>query len=260
MPSRKKGAPSPHRIATVANIKGGSTKSTTTIHLADALTQAGRKVLLVDMDPQASLTEFFLPDTDPDDLAGNCLSLILGEATLEDAIRDCGWVSLVPSVIELSRLSMYVVGKLKLLKSLANALDATDYDTILIDTPGAVCAELTAALIASGTLLVPVTPSRWTARALRLLWGEVANAQELGAEVDSFVIPTMFGNSKADQAVLEAIGKSAVTHLPAIPKNTAVQNRTEAGQRLQPGTVAADAFQALANRLLEVWKHEPVSR
>lgn len=259
MPSRKKGAPSPSRIATVANIKGGSTKSTTTIHLADALVQAGQKVLLVDMDPQASLTEFFLPDTDPDDLAGNSLSLILGEATLEDAIRDCEWVSVLPSVIELSRLSMYVVGKLKLLRALANALQAAEYDAILIDTPGAVCAELTASLIASDTLLVPVTPSRWTARALRLLWGEVANAMELGAEVHSFIIPTMFGNSKADAAVLEAIGRSEITHLPPIPKNPAIQNRTEAGQRLQHGTVAADAFNALAARLMEVWDLAPVS-
>jgi chromosome partitioning protein len=71
------------KVITVSNIKGGSAKSTTAIHLADALSRRG-KTLVIDMDMQADLTDFFLPDVSLEMLeVHNIMTLLLGRSKIE---------------------------------------------------------------------------------------------------------------------------------------------------------------------------------
>lgn len=149
---------------TIANHKGGVAKSQTAIELAYCQAKKGKKVLVVDTDPQANTTDLLLAGNSP---AGRCLPEILldGDTIHSGDImsRSFGGFSIdyVCNNIEASRIEQRITTSprefilVKALREIKN-----DYDIIVIDTPPS--AELLglAALIASDLILIPVTPDK----------------------------------------------------------------------------------------------------
>src|SRR5690606_4470386 len=88
------------RILAVANQKGGVGKTTTVHSLGDALAEAGKRVLLVDLDPQACLT--YSCGLDPDALERSLHEVLLGRATAADVRAKVGEVHLLPSSIDMA--------------------------------------------------------------------------------------------------------------------------------------------------------------
>ena len=102
------------KIIAVANQKGGVAKSTTSYNFAACLSEAGKRVLLVDLDPQASLTILYGIDQ-PDELEFTICDLMKAcaedkEMTAEVCILHEHTVDLIPSSIELSTLKISLVG------------------------------------------------------------------------------------------------------------------------------------------------------
>jgi chromosome partitioning protein len=147
------------RVYAVANFKGGVTKTTTTIACAQALTLRGRKVLVIDCDPQGSATQLcgFAPETEvPENQT--LLPLFYGdESTVGYAIRPTYWhnLDLIPATTYLSDAEFEVPAKLLsdrkfefwdiLNKGLKSHL--SEYDVVLIDTPPALSQITTNALV-----------------------------------------------------------------------------------------------------------------
>ncbi|MEN9693069.1 MAG: hypothetical protein RLZZ330_713, partial [Actinomycetota bacterium] len=89
------------RIIAVVNQKGGVAKTTTTASLGAALAELGEKVLLVDLDPQASLT--FSLGIDPEDIELSIRDILLGNTAAFDTMIDTDdYVDLIPATIELT--------------------------------------------------------------------------------------------------------------------------------------------------------------
>src|SRR5512139_2795933 len=84
----------------IANQKGGVGKTTTTINIGAGLTRLGKKVLLVDLDPQAHLT--YSMGIMAHELTRTVYQVLRGEATVEDVILDRDGVKLIPSTLDLS--------------------------------------------------------------------------------------------------------------------------------------------------------------
>ncbi len=174
IPARPKGAKG-KKIA-VANFKGGVSKTTTTLTLAQGLSLRGRRCLVIDIDPQASLTTLFgiLPESEVDKADDTILPVIYGtEPDLRYAIRKTYWdgIDLVPSHIGISDAEFFLPNEQAkalqekrpfefwnaLNKGLEPLLD--EYDVILFDTPPALSYTTINALMAADGLIVPTPPN-----------------------------------------------------------------------------------------------------
>ncbi|ABM96857.1 ParA family protein [Methylibium petroleiphilum] len=157
-------------IAT-ANFKGGVTKTTTAVTLAQGLAMRGHKVLLIDADPQGSATSLFgyLPDAEIDE-DETILPLCRGARdSIEYAIRETYWegIDLVPAVSDLFSAEFDLparqmnVRNFQFWNVLHNGIDNArlKYDAIIIDTPPALSYLTINALMAADGILMPLPPS-----------------------------------------------------------------------------------------------------
>ena len=155
----------------IGNFKGGVSKTTTAMTLAQGLTLRGRRVLIVDLDPQASLTTLtgMLADSEVLD-SQTCLPLIYGDETsLKYAVQETYWdgIDLIPASAALFGAEFYLPfkqskdPKFRFWEVLNNGLEPLldDYDAIIIDTPPALSYMTINAFMAADGLIVPTPPS-----------------------------------------------------------------------------------------------------
>jgi len=155
----------------VANFKGGVTKTTTAVTLAQGLSLRGHKVLVIDTDPQGSMTTLFglLPDVDVNDDA-TILSLCMGaETSVDYAIRPTYWdgIDIIPANLALYSAEFALPsrqkteGNFEFWNVLTYGVDTArmNYDVIVIDTPPALSYLTINALLAADGLLMPLPPS-----------------------------------------------------------------------------------------------------
>ena len=145
------------RTIVIANQKGGVGKTTTTINLSASLAELGKKVLVVDMDPQGNTTSGLGMDKEE----GNTVyELLLEEKTLEECIRKEIFpnLSLIPSNVNLAGAEIELVNVENKENLLKNALDQIkeDYDFILIDCPPSLNVLTINSMCAGDTVLVPI--------------------------------------------------------------------------------------------------------
>ena len=141
------------KIVSVINQKGGTGKTTTTINLGSALSKAGKKILLVDLDPQANLS-YSLGVEEPD---GTLADVFTGGKKLKEVILDLGNLSLAPGSNELVDIEISLVTQSERERFLKNILaDAKGYDYILIDCPPSLSLLTVNALAASDEVVIPL--------------------------------------------------------------------------------------------------------
>ncbi|EOQ87997.1 CobQ/CobB/MinD/ParA nucleotide binding domain protein [Leptospira yanagawae serovar Saopaulo str. Sao Paulo = ATCC 700523] len=244
------------KVISVSNIKGGSGKSTTAAHLACALARRG-KTLVVDMDMQGDLTDFSMPDIDLNVLEeANVMSVLLGMKKITDCIRKTKQFDVLPSTLSLAKLTKYNPDSTSLCLQFKRALEEIrkDYQFVVIDTPGSAKHELTTAIYNSELILVPVTPSKWTIRAVNLLLDEIAQTETVFSQKKKIAfVPSWFGTSKKHRELLERL--KAIEEIPTlgeIPKSESIKVKTEKQESLKKDTNAWYAFDRLADETIAI--------
>ncbi len=173
----------PYIFAT-ANQKGGVGKTTTAITLGSSLSLFGHRVLLIDLDPQASLTNHLA--VEPEKLEYSVSNVIVSESFHPDEViinkyrlKTGGCIDLIPSNINLARieaeLSVSKGGGLRLkerLKFLPN-----NYDYIIIDSSPALSVLLISAIAASDEVIIPVMSDFLSARGVELLLSTIGKIE-----------------------------------------------------------------------------------
>ncbi|MGZ9809132.1 ParA family protein [Pseudoroseicyclus sp. H15] len=146
------------RIIAIANQKGGVGKTTTAINLGAGLAEQGRRVLLVDLDPQGNASTGL--GIERDDREVNTYDLLIGEADLAAAARPTTFpnLSVIPATTDLSSADIDLINNDNRMRLLRQALrpEDTDFDMILIDCPPALSLLTLNALVAADALLVPL--------------------------------------------------------------------------------------------------------
>jgi chromosome partitioning protein len=161
----------PTRVIAVANQKGGVGKTTTTINLGAALADMGRRVLIVDCDPQANATSGLGVERDAVK-ASSYDVIVLGRPLREARISTLvPRLDLVPSTIALAGSEIELVAlprRERRLEYALEALDGTD-DYVLLDSPPSLGLLTINAVVAAGSLLIPIQCEYYALEGLGLL-------------------------------------------------------------------------------------------
>lgn len=164
------------KIISIVNQKGGVGKTTTTLNLGYALANQGKKVLLIDLDPQGSLSiSLGLDNNDEmENTIANMMALSIEDKPLlekENYIVHIGKMDLIPCNIELSAIEVSLVNAMSretILKYIIQEYQ-NDYEYIIIDCSPSLGMLTINALAACNSVIIPVTPEYLSAKGLELL-------------------------------------------------------------------------------------------
>ena len=194
------------RTIAVANQKGGVAKTTTVASVGMALAELGRRVLVVDLDPQACLT--FSLGIDPDALELSIHDALLGRVSASMAIRPVTEkLDLLPSTIDLTGSEVTLhdrAGREYLLRTMLDEVKS-DYDFILIDCSPSLGVLTINALTAADEVLIPLQCETLSHRGVGQLLDTVADVRRLTNSqlVVLGVLPTLYdGRTTHSRAVL----------------------------------------------------------
>jgi chromosome partitioning protein len=249
------------RVISMCNQKGGVGKTTTTINLGASLAEYGRKVLLVDFDPQGSLSVGLGLNPHQMDLTIYNL-LMQRDVTLEDVVVPSGvpGMDLLPSNIDLSAAEVQLVHEVAreqtLQRVLAPAID--EYDVILIDCQPSLGLLTVNALTASDGVIVPLECEYFALRGVALLKTTIDKVQERlnpRLKVDG-VLGTMFDgrtlhSREVMQRLVEAWGDT-VFHT-VIRRTIKFSDSTVAGEPITSYASAsngAESYRQLAKEVV----------
>lgn len=211
------------KIIAIVNQKGGVGKTTTALNMGYALSQMGKKVLLIDFDPQSSLTVCFGYDnTDSiNTTIYNLMALAIEEKNLpkkEDYIISIGSIDLIPCNLELSAIEVALVNVMSremILKSILDEIKE-DYDYIIIDCSPSLGMLTINALAACDSVLIPVTPQYLSAKGLELLLKNIIRVKKRinpKIEVDGILLTMYAERMKLSKEVLSIIQEAYGDHI-----------------------------------------------
>jgi chromosome partitioning protein len=251
----------PARVIAMCNQKGGVGKTTTTINLGAALAEFGRKVLLVDFDPQGSLSVGL--GFNPHDLELTIYDLLMADDTdVHDVIHPTGvdGLDLLPSNIDLSAAEVQLVGEVAREQTLARVLAPVmkDYDVILIDCQPSLGLLTINALTAAHGVIVPLECEYFALRGVALLKHTIDKVTERlnpTLQVDG-LLGTMFDgrtlhSREVMQRLVDAWGDT-VFHT-VIRRTVKFSDSTVAGEPITSYATAsagADSYRQLAREVL----------
>ena len=171
----------PARVIALCNQKGGVGKTTTTINLGAALAECGRRVLLVDFDPQGALSVGL--GVPPHELDLTIYNLLMDRGVgVADVLRktNVAGLDLLPSNIDLSAAELQLVGEVAREQVLARAIAPVlpDYDIVLIDCQPSLGLLTVNALTAADGVIIPLECEFFALRGVAMLVETIQKVQE----------------------------------------------------------------------------------
>lgn len=254
----------PARVISLCNQKGGVGKTTTTISLAGALVEYGRKVLVVDFDPQGALTAGL--GATGHDVPTIYDLLVSSQYGIRDAIQatKVDNLHIIPANIDLSAAEVQLVNEVARESILLNVLRPVmnEYDVILVDCQPSLGLLTVNALTASHGVLIPLACEYFALRGVSLLLDTIDKVKQRlnpTIQVDG-IVPTMYDprtlHSKevldlVKQNLGDKVLQSTIKRTVKFPDSTVVGTPITV---FAPDHPAANAYRELARELISLGK------
>jgi len=248
------------RVIAVANQKGGVGKTTTTINLGAAMAESDKRVLIVDLDPQANATTGL--GISSRGLQSSVYEVMLQQTTVTEVVcaTEVPNLEVVPSSLALAGAEIELVTAFSREHRLDRALEtvADDYDIILIDCPPALGLLTINALVAAGEVLVPIQCEYYALEGLGQLVGNVELVKENlnpGLEVSTIALVMYDARTNLSEQVAEEVrtffGDKVCRQV--IPRSVRLSEAPSFGQPItlfDPTCRGAIAYRQLAKEVL----------
>jgi chromosome partitioning protein len=249
------------RVIAVVNQKGGVGKSTTSVNLGAALAEAGKRVLVVDLDPQGNASTGMGIDHSQREVS--TYQVLTAGVPAEDAIVDTATpnLSAIPSTIDLAGAEIELVSQFSREMRLSRALDPIKaaYDFVILDCPPSLGLLTVNALTASTELIVPIQCEYYALEGLGQLLRNVRLVQQNvnpRLRLSGIVLTMYDSRTKLAEQVVEEVRRyfGSRVYDTVIPRTVRLSEAPGYGQPIttyDPTSKGAQCYRALAGEVLE---------
>ena len=248
------------RIIAIANQKGGVGKTTTSINLSASLAAKGKKVLVIDTDPQGNTTSGF--GIEKNELENTIYELILGECSIRDCIISniIKNVSVVPSNVNLAAAEIELIGVDKKEYILKNEVDYVkdDYDFIIIDCPPSLNMLTINSMTTADSVLVPIQCEYYALEGLSQLIHTINLVKERlnpDLRIDGVVFTMYDSRTNLSMQVVENVKQNLnqKVYNTLIPRNIRLAEAPSHGLPINlydPKSSGAESYRLLAEEVM----------
>ena len=249
------------KIIAVHNQKGGVGKTTTSINLSSCIAAKGKKVLVVDIDPQGNTTSGY--GIEKNDLDNTIYELMLGDCSIEDCIiKDViENISILPSNVNLAAAEIELIGVDKKEYILKNEIDWVKdrYDYIIIDCPPSLSMLTINAMTTADSVLVPIQCEYYALEGLSQLIKTIELVKERlneNLEMEGVVFTMYDSRTNLSAQVVENVKShlNQKVYRTVIPRNIRLAEAPSYGQPINiydPKSAGAESYLALAEEVID---------
>jgi chromosome partitioning protein len=250
------------KIIAVANQKGGVGKTTTSVNLGACLAYFGKKVLLVDIDPQGNATSGV--GVDKGDIDQCIYNVLVDDAEVKDVIVEtlCEGLHILPSTIQLAGAEIELVPTISREVRLKRALEqvSPDYDYIIIDCPPSLGLLTINSLTASDSVIIPVQCEYYALEGLSQLLNTVRLVQKhLNTDlmIDGVLLTMLDARTNLGIQVIEEVKKyfQDKVYETIIPRNVRLSEAPSHGKPIiiyDPKSRGADVYLDFAKEVISI--------
>ncbi|MCK6599009.1 MAG: AAA family ATPase [Bdellovibrionaceae bacterium] len=245
-------------IVSFINQKGGVAKTTTAINVAAQWSQLGKKILLIDLDPQASATRAIFGDNE---FENTIYDVLTSEIEAKEAVvhSESFGIDVIPSEIMLSGIEIILSSKFGresiLKRGLAEVKD--NYDIVIIDCSPSLGLLTVNALIASKDIVIPVCPEYFSLKGIELILETLKNIHTgLGHKINvRGIIISKYRNRRIVEQVIQDLRSnySIPVFNNYIPDSIVVEEAHHKHLPMRKFSPKNPAGLALANLAMEMW-------
>ena len=248
------------KVISVTNVKGGVGKSTSALFMANVLADQGKRVLLVDIDSQNSLTSFYFDDYESIN-GKTILEAMIDQVVITDCIYTVSNnIDFIPSDIELCNLTLQLTDNRDFKLHTILEPIKSKYDFIIIDTPPSLHMETKQSLAISDYVIIPTLLERWAVRSIDIVLSYINDKNTclqsiIKTHLDSvFILPTSKEkNRKIQDIVLDDLKMKYNNQvLDGISRKTDVQKLSYIGNNMKLDNIHAySEYKAVLESILK---------